>query len=124
MNARGVSLVEALVAIAILGIALAAAVPGFLLQAETNTRSEVRTGAVAAAQVVLEQYRLADPSTLPSSGTQAADPVRLGPRTYEISAEFCSVAELCDSESRHIVVEVRHESEIIYTVETVFTRLR
>ena len=62
MNGRceGFTLVEALCATAILGIALVGILPTFTTYVDSNTRSEERSGAMAAGQQVLEQVRLLD----------------------------------------------------------------
>jgi prepilin-type N-terminal cleavage/methylation domain-containing protein len=121
---RGVSLVEVLLALLILGIVLAGMVPSFLAFLDVNTRNEERTGAVQAAQTVLESLRLADPAMLPSGGASQPQPIRVGERTYQVVTRYCVVSAFCDSDSRHLAVEVLHEGNLLYSAETVFTQLR
>ena len=51
MNCKGFTLVEALVAISIMGIALAGIVPSFIHNMDTNTSSEQHSDAVAVAGI-------------------------------------------------------------------------
>ena len=123
MNARGASLIETVAALAILGIALAAAVPAFMLQMDTNTFAEHHSGAVAAAQQVMETLRNQDPASLPSSGSSAIQAVTVGHHEYEAVTHYCQRSVYCGSDSRHIVIEVSFAGQMVYTIETVFTRL-
>ena len=142
MRRAGVSLIEVLVAIAILAIVLVAVVPAFVYYLQTNTKTEVRTQAVALAQEALEHLRLLDPSYLPSSGAYppfadyssppptcnaaptACQVTRRG-RTYTVRVVFCPGGSgLCGPHARHVRVEVDQGGKEIYAVETVFTKLR
>lgn len=123
MNERGLTLIEALVALAILGIAAVAIMPAFMTQLDSNRRSETRSGAVTASQQVLEGLRLADPASLPTTGAGAPQTVTVGDRTYEVTTFYCLQAALCDARSRHLRVEVSHDGRVVYDVETVFTQL-
>ena len=123
MNSRGTSLIETVAALAILGIALAAAVPAFMIQLETNTFAEHHSGAVAAAQQVMEDLRFQDPSTLPSAGAAPPQTIAAGSEVYTVIVRFCVQSSFCDSNSRHVRVEVFHDGQQIYSVESVFTRL-
>jgi type II secretory pathway pseudopilin PulG len=123
MNARGASLIETVAALAILGIALAAAVPAFMLQMETNTFAEHHSGAVAAAQRVMEDLRFQDPSLMPSAGASSPQSVAAGSEVYEVITRYCVNSDYCDTNSRHVRVEVYHDGQEIYAVESVFTLL-
>ncbi|MDZ7707507.1 MAG: type II secretion system protein [Trueperaceae bacterium] len=63
---EGLTLVEALIAVSILTILLAAVIPAFTDALRINTRSEVRSQAVAAAQTVLDSLRAVPPSEWPA----------------------------------------------------------
>jgi general secretion pathway protein I len=131
LSARGFTLVEALVAMALLGIAAAAILPAFMVQYDANSRAEIRGGAITAAQQVLEDLRLQDPHTMPDplgSGDPPDQPrqVAVGDQTYDVVARYCERAEFCPPAapgSRHITVEVSFQGRIVYVVETIYTQL-
>ena len=123
-RAGGFTLTEALLAVSIMGVVLAAILPTFLTYSDANTLSEERSGAVAAAQQSMESWRQIDPKSMPSSGTAQVEIVPIGDRDYEVTARFCTDPGLCDTDTRHILLEVRYGGRIAYTLETVYTRLR
>jgi general secretion pathway protein I len=123
VSERGFTLLEALIAMAILGIALAGLVPSFQAFMDANSLSEERSNAVAAAQEVMEGLRRADPASLPTSGTSAAQVVTVGAHEYEIFASYCIESSWCSTAARHVIVEVHFGGQRVYTVESVFTRL-
>lgn len=124
MNSRGFTLVESLLAVALMGLALAGLMPSFMTYTDTNTLSEQRSAAVLAGQQVLEQLRRQDPRTLPSSGSSSPANVVIGARTFQTVNRYCVVPTLCGTESRHVLVEVSHDGQQVYSLETVYTRLR
>ena len=124
MSSKGMTLLEVLVAMAIVGIAMTSIAPAFVTCLDTNTRNEVRSGAVAAAQSVMEGLRRQDPATLPMSGVSSPQQVSVGNRNYEVVASFCVVADFCGSGSRHVIVEVNLNGRLFYSAESVFTQLR
>ncbi len=123
-GAKGFTLLEALVGMAILGIALASLAPVFLTFLDENTRAEERTGAVAVAQQTMERFREQDPSLLPTSGATAMEVISAGDRDFEVVTHFCRSAAYCSDDSRHLLVEVSYGGRTVYTVESVFTTLR
>jgi prepilin-type N-terminal cleavage/methylation domain-containing protein len=124
VSERGFTLLEALIAMAILGIALAGMIPTFQSFMDANSFSEERSNAVAAGQVVMETLRQAEPSSLPSSGTSSAQAVTVGNHEYEVVATYCQVPSYCTSAARHIVVEVSFAGDTVYTLESVFSRIQ
>lgn len=124
MNERGMTVVEALVAIAILGVAMAAVMPAFVIQVHVNTDNELRSGAVAAAQQVMESLRLDDPASMPESGFTGPLTINAGSRQYEAFVRYCRRSDYCNAGSRNLVVEVYFDDRLVYSVETVFTQLR
>jgi prepilin-type N-terminal cleavage/methylation domain-containing protein len=124
LSSRGFTLVEALLSMAILGILAAAMVPAFLTQVQSNTRSEMRTSAILAAQQIMEDLRLEDPGTLPASGASAPQQVVAGSQTFEVVTRYCVFEAYCDAATRHLVVEVFQDGRRVYDAETVYTRLR
>lgn len=65
----GFSLVEALVALLIMTIVFSVAGPLFINQRLQNINSEIRTGAIALSQQILDALKQVDPSTIPKSGS-------------------------------------------------------
>lgn len=120
---QGLSILEVVVALAILGVALAFIVPSFVGFLETNTGSEVRSQAVYLAQRELETLRLQDPTLLPTSGS-AERLEAYGGRSFTLRRIYCAQAALCGPGSRHIRVEVVWNGRTVYAVETVYTSLR
>ncbi len=120
----GFSLIEALFALAILGIALAGILPSFLGYLDNNTASEERSDAVAAAQRAMEDLRRQDPAGMPTSGTSAAQIVPVGSREYEVFVHYCLETSWCSTNTRHVTVEVNFGGSTLFTVSTVYTRLR
>lgn len=124
MSERGFTLLEALVALAILGITLAAMVPSFQTFLDANSFTEERSNGVAAAQEIMEALREADPASLPSSGSSPVQAVVVGQHEYEVVVHYCVEAQYCNAATRHLLLEVSFAGDTIYTVESVFTRLR
>lgn len=123
MNEKGFSLVESLVALAILGITLAALVPAFQAFLDANSVSEERSNALAAGQQAMEMMRHKDPSSLPSSGSSAAQIITVGAHEFEVIAHYCVKPSYCGTDTRHVVMDVGFAGKDIYEIETVFTRL-
>ena len=124
MNSRGFTLLEAVISLAILVVVMAALIPTFQNFLHANTVSERRSNALAAAQVMIEALRHKDPGSLPQTGSSDIEAVAIGEHEYELVAHFCQSSEYCDADSRHIVVEVSFAGKTVYTIESVFTRLR
>jgi prepilin-type N-terminal cleavage/methylation domain-containing protein len=124
MNERGFTLLESLLALAILGIALAGILPAFFGYMNVTTRNEVRTGAVAAAQEQMEALRFGDPSTMPMNGATGPAYIGVDAREYELISRYCVRPEYCTTNSRHVLVEVGFGGNVVYQTESVFTKLR
>ena len=120
----GFSILEIMIAIAILAVLLIAIIPAFTGFLRTNKSSEERTVAITLAQERLEALRLQDPRTLPSSGFTETVVSRNG-KAYRVRTLYCTNAALCNSVTRQIVVRVEQGSgrKVIYEVGTVFTKL-
>ena len=124
MSERGFSLVEALCALALLGIALIGVIPTFQVLVNVDTLSEQRSNAVAAAQQVMEALRQQSPSSLPTSGASAVQHVSVGDHDYEVTAHYCTNPTFCTADMRHVVLDVSFGGRNVYIVETVYTRLQ
>lgn len=124
MNARGFTLTEGLVSLAILGVVLAGVVPLFFNYMDVTTRNEARSGAIAAAQQQIEAVRQDDPSSLPSSGASSPAVIAVNDREYEVVTRYCEQSTFCSTNSRHVTIEVSYAGRIVYATESVFTKLR
>ncbi len=121
---RGISLVESLVALALVGVAAIAIISGFMTLAYSNTRSGERTGAISAAETELEELRLQDPELMATSGSSTPKMIPVGDRQYEVVTHYCETTELCFDTTRELRVEVKLDGQPIYDVTTVYTQLR
>jgi general secretion pathway protein I len=123
-HAAGFTLSEALIALALVAMVAVAVVPVFVMHMDVNTRDEIRSGAVSAAQERLEALRLEPPAAMPPEGSTAPQLVEVDGRRYEVVTHYCEIDEYCeDSRSRHVRVEVLIDGTTIYDVETVYTEL-
>jgi len=123
VNARGFTLLESLIALGILSVTLVATIPAFQALMDANSVSEERSNALAAAQAAIEALRYEDPASLPTGGASTVQAIEVGNQEYEVETHFCADSTYCGTDSRHIVVEVSFAGKVVYTVETVFTRL-
>ena len=126
---EGLTLVEALIAVSILTILLAAVIPAFTDALRINTRSEVRSQAVAAAQTVLDSLRAVPPAEWPAyaGGDPPVQQVEAGRRTFDVTVryqEYCDAGGDCFDNAREIDLEVSFRDEVRYSVSTVYTELR
>jgi prepilin-type N-terminal cleavage/methylation domain-containing protein len=124
MNQRGFTLLEGLLALALVGIVLAGVLPIFLGYMDVTTRNEERSGAIAAAQMQMETSRALDPASMPESGSTGPDYVVVGDREFEVTSYYCLAASFCSTDSRHIMVEVSYGGKNVFRTESVFTKLR
>ena len=118
---RGFGLIEAVIALVLLGVMLTSMIPAMTHYMQINSRAEIRTGAVAVAQQELDALRAVQ--TWPTSGSQRSvtigNAVYIATLTYE---QFCD-ADGCYDGARRVRMEVAHDGRSLYGVETVFTEL-
>jgi prepilin-type N-terminal cleavage/methylation domain-containing protein len=118
----GFTIIEAVIALAVLGIVLAAIAPIFISNLRDNNRSEKRSEAIAVARQVFEGLRYKDPATLPTSGTTTENVV-MGGQTFQVDTTMCSLSTYCTTGSRHITVTVKQGGTTQFSADTVFTQL-
>jgi len=121
----GFSLMEVIISMALIAIISAGAIPAFLFQFQTVTRNELRSGAINAAQEMLDQVRVENPSSLPMSGSSPVATINAGHRSFSVIVHYCLELDYCaQSNTRHLTVDVSYRGQEIYSVETIFTQLR
>lgn len=118
------TLIEILFALVLFGIATAAIYPAFHGHIRFNNFSEMRSASYSAAQILLDDLRLEEPSVLPSSGSDPAVDIQVGTKTFSVVASYCEDTTYCDTETRYITARVSYQGEQIYEVSTVYTELR
>lgn len=121
---RGFTLLETLVALSLFAIVSVSMLPAFIGHLKINQRSELKTGAIQAAQIVLEELRLENPETLPQLGQIENLSVPSAERIYAVEVVYCGVTTHCTTRSRQVDLTVRYQNEVLYEISTVFTRLR
>ena len=123
-QSSGFTLLEVLIALTLFALVSAAMAPAFLGHFQRNTGAEIRSGAFAAAQQVLEELRLVDPGSLPGTGSSSPQNIVAGKKTYQVTTTYCTQSIYCTPRSRHLFIGVSHHGSQIYSVETVYARLR
>jgi type II secretory pathway pseudopilin PulG len=120
----GITLIESLLALFLLGIVVVGILPVLVIQASSNTRNERRSAAVSAVQMRLEELRLEDPAGLPATGSSAPQVIAVGRFEFDVVTRYCTRPSLCNATSRHLTIEASLDQRKLYDVETVFTAVR
>lgn len=124
MRQAGFTLIEFMFAVTVFGVAAAAMTQSFAQMSQRNANHEVRSGAIGAAQKVLDELRIENVTSLPSTGSTTTEVV-YGGRTFSVQTTYCAIAAYCASNSiRHIRVGVIYREQTRYQVDTVFCQLR
>lgn len=124
ISERAFTLLEVMVSMLIFLVVSATMANGFISHLKTNTQTEVRTGGIEAAQLQLDEHRLSDPFTMPSSGSTTATKT-VGGRNFTVVTYYCQTASFCISPStRHLLLKVSYANKQVFQTETVYTRLR
>lgn len=122
----GFSLMEVLVAVAILSITTASLTSGFVNNSKMNTKSEIKTEAIQVAQMILDELRVNRMVSLGLTGMLTYD-YEMGDRSYQIDVELCAAPQYCPPvttpSTRHLTVNVSYEGNHIYEIQTVYTDL-
>lgn len=122
---KGFTLLETVVALTLFLIMIAGFSQAVASQVTHGRNSDIRAKAAMAAQFFLDDLRSEDPATLPTSGAGTTETVTIDDKEFEVTPEYCTEIAYCTSANiRHILVSVVHNGNDIYSVETVYTRLR
>lgn len=120
----GYSLLEVLISVALFSLIFAVMSPAFMSQLKGNRFSQLEMEAIQAANTVIDQKRLIDPATMPSSGSDAAITVAVNNHNYAVTVSYCTNSALCTGNTiRHLEITVALNNEDVFTTETVFTQL-
>ena len=125
MNRRtaGVTLVEVLVSIVIIGVISIVVLSAMGSAFKLNNDAELSTQAAFLAQDKLDTLKLLDPATLPISG-QDDSTVTSNNRPYAVRVRYCVTANYCLNKSRDVIIEVSANNKLLFTGETVFTQVK
>jgi len=118
------TLLEVIVSLGIFAIVTAGLYPALTNHLQLNHLSAQRTGAINAAQQVLDNLRLQNPGSMPGSGFEQSEQI-IGDKVFQVTTTFCETAAYCISaNTRHIKVEVFYQGESRFETETVYTQLK
>ena len=90
VNERGMTLVEATVAVAILGFAVSGIMSAFMTLVDASGNMERRSMAIPASQQVLEALRLQDPEFMPNSGSVPPQLISVGSQQFQDVVSYCT----------------------------------
>ncbi len=122
MRPQGLSIVEVIVAMAILAIVMAGVLPGFIGNLQVNSRTELRGTAISIAQEELERLRQEDLLN-PTPAFPRQRNVSVDGRTFLVVSRLCVNTAYCSGASRHVQVQVSYQGSQVYAAETIYTRL-
>ena len=120
---KGFTLVEILVSLVIVGIVTAGMSPVFAAMIQQNNKAELKSGAIEATQRQIDEFRLLDPATLPSSGYTTAN-ITIGGRAFAVKTTYCSPSTYCTAVTRHLTFSTSYRGTAYYATQTVLTQLR
>ena len=122
----GFTLLEVMVSLVVFSAMITGIVGVFGAHTRINNGNEIRLGALAVTQQVLDDLRQQENTEdFPNSGSDPVSNITVDKRTYQATTSYCVNSTYCDSISkRHITVEVAYKGHTVSTVQTVFTRLK
>ena len=129
LSESGFSLLEAMVSLLVLLAMMAGILPVFMSWRLSTIQNSIKTGAISISQEILDELRQ-DPnvSGWDSSGSQTKMPsgesiasIEYEGRTFNASLTYCSNSQFCSTSTRQITLDVSHNNETIYSIETVYT---
>ena len=120
----GFTLVEVIVALAIMGVVIAASTTSFMTHLRANYSAEIVFEGEQATQSVIDDLRYVEVSSLPDSGTDAPRSISMNElRDFQVYVTYCPEEVYCSSDMvRHLRVRADYRGEAVYETETVFTQ--
>lgn len=120
----GFTLMEALVALTIVGIAIAVTTATLITNLKSNRHAEVIFEGAQAAQTVIDDIRYLEVEYLPTTGTFGPREVTANSRRiFEVFTTYCSDAQYCATSTvRQIAFRVAYQGKTVYETQTVFTK--
>lgn len=116
---QGFTLVEAMLALAVIGIVVSSLVPGITGMLTVNNGERIRRDAVSAARTTVQALVASGIPTLPMKDLQVRR-LTLNGRNYDVTVTYCSNPTFCaPATSRHLKLEVNENGRRLYSVETV-----
>ncbi len=132
---QGFSLIEAMAAMLIVTITLSSIGPMFMQQRQKNVENDILTGAVTLSQQILDDLRRQE--TLEPGENTESNIDSFG-RTYDYTQNICtqkptvstngsvtcSTTPNPSSEARYVLLQINNNGKTVYTVETIYTKVR
>lgn len=124
---RGITLLEAVVGMALAALLVVVMGSSINQAMHTNTESETRSAAMRAGEMVLESIRGKEITSLPSQpGASEVQRITLPSQKepFEVTVTYCANVALCsDSLIRQVSVDVRRNDRLWFSAETVFAQM-
>lgn len=124
-SSYGYTLLEVLFSMVMLSVGILGVANAFATQLSFNTRSQIKSSAIMAAQQVLDEIRVQDPTSLPSSGSSSPVTVDIGGKPYFVTITYCQNTTYCSAPTIRVIrADVVHNGQNVFSTETVYAQLR
>lgn len=126
---QGFTLLEAMVSLLVLFAIMAGLIPVFMSWRLTTINNNIKTGAIAISQQILDELRQEkDVSGWDNSNTaldvkpsgESLASIDYGGKSYSASLTYCAAGH-CDTNTRDVTLRVNYNNDTIYTIQTVYT---
>ena len=126
-NKSGFTLLEFIVSMGILSFAISGFLSSSISMSNMLSKSDIQSKAILVAQEVLDEIRLYDLNTLPSTQqSDAAINITVDGTTLSAIVTYCKNSTYCPPTSsndvRHINVDIYYQGKKVYDIETVYTK--
>lgn len=128
-SSQGFSLLEAMVSLLVLFAMMAGLLPIFMSWRISTINNSIKTGAIAISQQILDELRQdSNVNSWSNSGSETSLPsgrsiasIDYEGKTYNASISYCTNSSFCDLYTRHVTLDVSHNNDTIYSIQTVYT---